>query len=328
MKKGVAAKGKKRSHTADKRTRRSSSSSSSSSFSLPAIKTANKTVVELLSSTGAKRPNPQLGAVYFMNRLVNNATVSLPAFRALTMAVADHPPSVYFKADGTELKKDAISTSIAKRPSGWTFLVTAVLFPFWVALFNDEATRDIRMQKVVKNALEVSGHGVECVQANIHKKSQDLRAFNMYAILLIAALNGYVFHKREHEWRKLKGAANNEPPDPIPPAKPSAQAYDSSKAYARWIADAFPAAHSVLELAQTVKEARAGLVQLANAAPVHHRLLDRARSGMFNSSYLLRTNGELRDSLDEIGRAYYHFQQGPVARARATVRRNLPTRWR
>jgi len=135
----------------------------------------------------------------------------------------------------------------------------------------------------------------------------------VFAIILYMASRRHKKNKR----MSFARAVSREHREPIPPSTPTS-VYDKESTYAIWIAHAYPTVHKILLNAKTPLQAR---IELTKLATQNYEKDPLSPINTYTSQYLVRTDGQLRDNLDEVGRAFYYFKKGIVSNTRATVRR-------
>jgi hypothetical protein len=135
----------------------------------------------------------------------------------------------------------------------------------------------------------------------------------VFAIILYMASRRHKKNKR----MKFAKAVCREHRDPIPLSS-NKKEYDTESKYADWIAHAYPEVHNILLKVKTPLQAR---IKLTNLAKQNYERVGLSTIRSDTSQYLIRTDGQLRDNLDEIGRAFYYFKKGMVSNTRATLRR-------
>jgi hypothetical protein len=140
-------------------------------------------------------------------------------------------------------------------------------------------------------------------------------------VALALAFSAYAMHqstkkKKRQSLAKALSRERREPVLPSPTGKGTS--YDEESEYANWIAGAYPSVHDALCNAKTVLHAQVALTKLSKK-DYEDSMLSSIKK--YSSQYLIRTDGQLRNSLDEIGRAFFHFQRGVISNTRGTVRR-------
>jgi hypothetical protein len=160
---------------------------------------------------------------------------------------------------------------------------------------------------------------LESVEHYAHKQNQ------LLSIPLAMAAAYFMFskYKKRHRTKSIQSFISKKLPDPIVPLTGSshrrgrAAEYDPSSDYARWIENADPKVHACFCKSTTVAPVIKQLLRLSTALKSNV-----IRSTVMKSKVILRTDGRLRQSMDEVGRAYYYYySKNLFARVSGIVRR-------
>lgn len=134
---------------------------------------------------------------------------------------------------------------------------------------------------------------------------------NTITTMLALAFLGYIIQKSRKmiKRRSISKVISDKIPEPVLPTKSGTDnSYDETSYYSYWISKEYPLVHEIMRKSKTVKDARMKLVKLSISK-------DKGKYSLFSfkkkigstSKYLIRVNGQLRDSLDEIGRAFLYY---------------------
>jgi len=231
---------------------------------------------------------------------------------ALTLAAPGNANALTLAAPGPTDKKNKRQL-IKKIQNASTILKEYVINPPAIGyLTYHPDTENERSSKLMNKTFEIWEN-----KLNTNPIYKDFAVNSTMAIVFAIIL--YMASRRHKKNKRMKfaKAVCREHRDPIPLSS-NKNAYDTDSKYADWIAHAYPEVHNILLKVKTPLQAR---IKLTNLAKQNYERDGLSTIRSLTSQYLIRTDGQLRDNLDEIGRAFYYFKKGMVSNTRATLRR-------